>query len=191
MKDGASFAQNAHSAVLDLGVDEEFAQKARQVKWDKSKRKFVGAGEGADNVKLIKTENGTRLPATYRSGRFDEWKKSSGVRLPRVGEEELNNRGSQVKDGKIYKHQKVTEAKPLDPKQVGYERKARKLRKTSNSTSDVPSEQTSAPRQPGLSSRVRQAKSELKSADAIRKERRLKDKRRAKNARPSKKKRAS
>jgi DBP10CT (NUC160) domain len=41
--------------------------------WDKKKKKFVkGNGTGANNVKLVRTENGTRLPATYRSGRFDE-----------------------------------------------------------------------------------------------------------------------
>ncbi|KIO16307.1 hypothetical protein M407DRAFT_190439, partial [Tulasnella calospora MUT 4182] len=61
---GMSFAQNARSAVLNMELDEPTSRKRKMMKWDRSKKKFVGEGEGADNVKLIRTENGTRLPAT-------------------------------------------------------------------------------------------------------------------------------
>jgi DBP10CT (NUC160) domain len=50
--------------------------------WDKKKKFLKGDGTGANNVKLVRMENGTRLPATYRSGRFDEWKSQHRVNLP-------------------------------------------------------------------------------------------------------------
>jgi ATP-dependent RNA helicase DDX54/DBP10 len=62
--------------------------------WDKKKKNFVqGDGVGADNVKLVKTESGVKLPATYRSGRFEEWKSKNKKSLPRVGETENIERG--------------------------------------------------------------------------------------------------
>ena len=75
--------------------------------WDKKKKRFVqGDGVGADNVKLVRTESGQRLPATYRSGRFDEWKQRSHASLPKVGEQESEsvNRG---RPGQRFKHNKV------------------------------------------------------------------------------------
>lgn len=174
-----SFAQHARTSLLDLGVDEPTAKKRKTMKWDRSKKKFVGEGEGADNVKLIRTENGTRLPATYRSGRFEEWKKKTNMRLPRTGEEELGNRDAETTKGKVYRHNKVTEAKRLDPKELGYERKTRLLRKkTANGDPKVPSA-------------TRMAKSELKSAELIRKERKVAERKRMKSGRPKKKRGAA
>ena len=125
LKDGTTFAEQASHLTLDLTTDEGLPAFTRhhasaQLKWDRKKKKFVkGNGEGADNVKIVKTESGTRLPATYRSGRFDEWKARMRVSVPRVGEKEVQggtgerNRGGPG-GGKRFKHQKVTPAKPLD-----------------------------------------------------------------------------
>ncbi|KAG8948532.1 ATP-dependent RNA helicase dbp10 [Tulasnella sp. 424] len=179
LHDGMSFAQHARTSLLDLGVDEPTAKKRKTMRWDRSKKKFVGEGEGADNVKLIRTENGTRLPATYRSGRFEEWKKKTNMRLPRTGEEELGNRDAETTKGKVYRHNKVTEAKRLDPKELGYERKTRLLRKkTANGDPKVPSA-------------TRMAKNELKSAELIRKERKLAERKRMKSGRPKNKRGAA
>ena len=88
------------------------------MKWDKKKKRFVkGTGEGADNVKLVKTESGVKLPVTYRSGRFDEWKAKTHKRVPRVGEAEAegtSGRRAGPNGVKKFRHQKVTQAKPLD-----------------------------------------------------------------------------
>lgn len=170
-----SFAQNARAAVLNMDLDEPTNRKRKTTKWDRSKKKFVGEGEGADNIKMIRTENGTRLPATYRSGRFEEWKKKTNVSLPRTGEAELGDRDPESVKGRIYRHNKVTEARKLDPKELGYERKARALRKK-----EVNGDVT-------LPSSTRRTKNELKSAELIRKERRLAERKRMKSSRPKKK----
>ncbi|KAG8990163.1 ATP-dependent RNA helicase dbp10 [Tulasnella sp. 427] len=177
--DGSSFAHHARGAVLDLGLDEPASKQKKATIWDRKKKKFVGQGEGADNVKLIRTENGTRLPATYRSGRFEEWTRKTNLRLPRTGEEELGHGDVEPNKGRAYKHNKVTEAKRPDPKLLGYERKVRLLRKKEGK-GEVP-----------LSASVRKAKSELKSAELIRKERKLAERKRSKSGGPKKKRGAT
>ena len=108
---------------MDLTTDEGLPAFTRhhasaQLKWDRKKKKFVqGSGEGADNVKIIKTESGTRLPATYRTGRFDEWKKQHRTSLPRVGEAENDTHGRFSSGFKKFKHNKVTQAKATCAKQ--------------------------------------------------------------------------
>jgi hypothetical protein len=65
------------------------AQRRAQSKlvWNKKKKKFVrGDGTGSDNVKMVRAESGVKLPASYRSGRFDEWRAKARVSLPRVGD---------------------------------------------------------------------------------------------------------
>lgn len=117
MRDGASFAEQAHGVTFDLAGDEALQkQKPRGLRWDKTKKKFIkGTGEGADNVKLVKTEGGLKLPASYRSGRFDEWKAKNRKGIPRVGEEEIA--GSRAtgggKGGRKYIHKQVKDAQPV------------------------------------------------------------------------------
>lgn len=70
-----SFSQEASKAVLDLIGDTENSMKkvgrAKMI-WDKKKKKMVGtSGEG--KVGKIKSESGAWIPATYRSGRYDQW----------------------------------------------------------------------------------------------------------------------
>ncbi|KAK7057160.1 ATP-dependent RNA helicase DBP10 [Favolaschia claudopus] len=139
LNDGASsFAEQARGATFDLAGDEAVSdRKRRQLNWDKKKKRFVkGDGAGADNVKLVKTEGGTRLPATYRSGRFDEWKAKSRISLPKIGEAE--NTGSHKPrrlgaGGRRFQHNQVVAAKPLDKQGNNYERKVRQLKKRNES----------------------------------------------------------
>ncbi|MBW0517959.1 hypothetical protein O181_057674 [Austropuccinia psidii MF-1] len=95
----AAFAMEANTAAFELGIDDEgraqslSAQKASQVRWDRKTKKFIKSGQvGRDNVKLIKTENGAKLPASYKSGAFEEWKSKQKIKLPNIGEEELKGR---------------------------------------------------------------------------------------------------
>lgn len=65
---------------MDLNADDgdaQRAQKASQLKWDKKRKRFVKDTPGEDNKKMIRGESGALLPATFRSGRFAEWKKTS------------------------------------------------------------------------------------------------------------------
>ncbi|KAJ7647300.1 P-loop containing nucleoside triphosphate hydrolase protein [Roridomyces roridus] len=183
LNDGASsFAEQARGATFDLAGDEGVAnRKRRQLNWDKKKKKFVkGDGVGADNVKLVKTENGTRLPATYRSGRFEEWKAKSRVSLPRVGEAE-NEASSRSNGGKRFRHNKVDAAKPLDKLGNNYERKMRQMKKSESQEGETSASGSRGGRYGGKS--FGRVKTELKTSEQIRKGRKVLENRRAKNGR--------
>lgn len=183
----------------DEGVQD---RKRREVKWDKKKKKFVrGTGEGADNVKLVRTESGVKLPASYRSGRFDEWKAKSRVSLPRVGEAEsegVQRRGGISAGGKKFKHHQVVAPKPIDKLSKDYERKTRQKRKMLEHTGGT---DEAGPQRPPLAGKKGKApgrrfggkpagriKNELKTVDQIRKTRKVMENRQAKNARPNRRK---
>ena len=198
LRDGASFAEQASRATFDLTTDEGVAGRQRrtsQLTWDKKKKKFIkGDGVGADNVKLVRTESGTRLPATYRSGRFDEWKANTRSSLPRVGEAESEGKSSRRvfgSGGRKFRHTKITEAKPIDKFSIGFERKGPK--KQTGVEPDLPNRAESTSGKGKWTGRygskpIRQVKGELKSAEQIRRAREALSKKKAKNARPSRKK---
>ncbi|EGG13117.1 uncharacterized protein MELLADRAFT_32308 [Melampsora larici-populina 98AG31] len=94
-----SFVAQANAYGFDLGADDEgrfsttTVQKASQVRWDRRTKKFVKSNQGGtDNVKLVKTESGAKLPASFKSGVFDDWQKKEKVRIPNVGETEMKGR---------------------------------------------------------------------------------------------------
>jgi ATP-dependent RNA helicase DDX54/DBP10 len=90
-------------------------QKASTLRWDrKNKRVVKGDGGGADNKKLIRTESGARLPASYRSGKFEEWKQKKRTSIPRVGEAEDANSKPMFGAGKRWKHKGVQTSKAFD-----------------------------------------------------------------------------
>lgn len=173
----------------------------KQLTWDKKKKKFIkGGGEGADNVKLVKTESGARLPASFRSGRFDEWKAKNKTALPRVGEIE-SDRLPRAKQfglgGRKYRYNATEAPKPLDPKSLGFERKMRALKKASSKGGGDNDSQGSGRLSKGRGkagqgsrfggANIGRVRSELKSAEQIRKSRALDARKKARNARPSKK----
>ena len=198
LRDGASFVEQARNATFDLAGDEALLDQRRrkQMTWDKKKKKFVqGDGVGADNVKLVKTESGVKLPATYRSGRFEEWKSKNKKSLPRVGETESSRAGH---IGRRYLHKKVSEPRQLDKAHVNYERKARQRKKRDGDASGVgegdgpPQQSRKESKRAVLGKRyggksVGRVKTELKTVDQIRKARKMAEHRKAKNARPSRK----
>ncbi|THH30795.1 hypothetical protein EUX98_g3412 [Antrodiella citrinella] len=200
LRDGATFTEQAQGVTFDLaGDDDSLRRKRRELHWDKKKKKFVqGSGEGADNVKMVKTESGAKLPASYRSGRFDEWKAKNRLSLPKVGEiEDVGRQGGPMsKGGRKWKHNQVVAAKPLDRHNHDYERKLRQQKKNeaeggakegANSKKPVPGAAkkrwATGKRTSGKS--MDRVKSELKTVDQIRKTRKTMDNKRAKNARPT------
>lgn len=201
LRDGASFIEQAQLATFDLAGDEGNSDRQHRMKlsWDKKKKKFVqGGGVGADNVKLVKTESGVKLPATYRSGRFDEWKQKSHRSLPKVGEtEESGHSGRGGGGGRRFRHNKQEEAKPLDKMATTYERK---LRRNQARDADDGGEGSQQKGGRGGAGRGRgsgkpgsryggkplgRVKSELKTKEQIHKTRKVAENRKAKNARPS------
>ena len=198
LRDGASFVEQARHATFDLAGDESLLEHKRRkhITWDKKKKKFVqGDGVGADNVKLVKTESGVKLPATYRSGRFEEWKSKNKKSLPRVGETESGRTG---RTGRRYLHTKTVEPRQLDKAHVNYERKARQRTKKEaevggvGERDDLQQQSRNGGRKAVLGKRhggksVGRVKTELKTVDQIRKARKVAEHRKAKNARPSRK----
>jgi ATP-dependent RNA helicase DDX54/DBP10 len=91
-----SFAEAAKAATLDLTNDEtatSFGASARpKYRWDKRHSKYVARANDEDGSKgtaMIKGESGVKIAASFRSGKFDEWRKAHRVdRLPKVGEQE-------------------------------------------------------------------------------------------------------
>jgi ATP-dependent RNA helicase DDX54/DBP10 len=174
-----SFDTQANGITFDLGGDDENptrSQRPSALRWDRKHKRFVkGDGVGADNKKLVKTESGVRLPASFRSGVYDEWKAKSRMSIPRVGEKELPSAGPGLLHGKRYRH------KPGLP--------------GSKTTS---SSRSSTGKKAGDDSKVRSSSHErgkpgkngtgLKSMDQVAKERRLKVKRTRRSTQPSRKK---
>ncbi|GLB37444.1 putative DBP10CT (NUC160) domain containing protein [Lyophyllum shimeji] len=196
LSDGATFAQQAQNATFDLAGDDGVAGRQKhQLKWDKKKKRFVqGDGAGADNVKLVTTESGAKLPATYRSGRFDEWQAKTRVTLPKVGEAENEaiGRRSNSSAGQRFRHKAMTPAKPLDKLHVSYERRLRQTKKSEEDGGNAKPAAGSSKRSTKAVGRygskpIVKVKSELKTSEQIRKHRKIMEHRKAKNARPSRK----
>eukprot|EP00045_Choanoeca_perplexa_P011999 m.129277 g.129277 ORF g.129277 m.129277 type:complete len:798 (-) comp15845_c2_seq3:43-2436(-) len=82
-----AFARDAHTAVIELNGDEDstMTQASERKTWDRKKKKFVGA---SGDQKMIKTESGNKIPATFRSHRYDDWSAKNHAERQRPGEEE-------------------------------------------------------------------------------------------------------
>lgn len=65
--------------------------------------------------KLIKTEAGNKLPATYKQGLLAAWQKKRGAQLPRAGETELahsKQKLDEAKNRRRFKHHNPTDDQP-------------------------------------------------------------------------------
>lgn len=171
----STFAGAAQSASFDLNDEgKDFVQK-QGMKWDKKKGKYINAGSEG-NVKYIRGENGQKIPASFRSGRFDAWKNAHKTSGPRIGA--LENSDSRFQPGsKKFKHNKQTAPKVMDKARDDY--KVRKQRVEAAAEKGL--------KVKGYQKGGKPAGTGLNSTDKIAKQRQLKEKRREKNARPSKK----
>lgn len=155
-----SFANDAASATFDLENDERAKSQSQVMKWDHKKGNYVN--QRSTDKKYIIGESGQKIPATYRSGKFDEWKKHHA-----------NRRDDP--DSRKFKHKKVATPKLPDKFRDDYHKQKKKVEKAIESGRVVKGYNRAGQKQ------------ELRSTEDIRKSRELKEKRRAKNARPSKK----
>ncbi|KAL7418704.1 ATP-dependent RNA helicase dbp10 [Cryptotrichosporon argae] len=191
------------SATLDLAADETGpggarAQKASQLTWDRKHKKFVkDPGVGKDNKKMIRGESGVVLPASFRSGRYDEWRKKRGRGpLSAAGPGAPGADADGHRDDKRYRHKAqerkldghVQGAKPSRGGKGGFaDDKPRRRRDPLDAGAGEGGADGNAAKgvqrsRPGSAG----AKSGLLSADAVRKRRQLLEHRKAKNARKSK-----
>ena len=181
--DQSIFVEAARGLTMDLGADESRgyaeASRPRPMQWDKRSKKYVstgGEGEGSQRSKSIVGESGQRLAASFRSGKFSAWRKSNKISgMPRVGEREdpRLSRGS-ASAGSKYKHNATPAPKQPDKYRDDYYKRKKRLDEAQAKNSDVQPQR-------------RRVKSELNDAEGIRKQRQVKQQKKEKNARPSRK----
>ncbi|KAF1996878.1 DEAD-domain-containing protein [Amniculicola lignicola CBS 123094] len=180
-RQNSNFVEAARGAQMDLTNDETkgFAlpSKSRGMRWDKKSKKYVARAndeDGSKGQKMVRGESGLKIAASFRSGRFEDWRKANKVgRLPRTGENEAQGRSSAKQGGRHYKHK--TEKAPKEADRYRDDFHVQKKR-----VQEAKEKRIGKFREGG-------GKNELKGVDDVRKQRNLQEKRQQKNARPSKK----
>ncbi|MCJ1224848.1 ATP-dependent RNA helicase dbp10 [Toensbergia leucococca] len=178
----SNFVQAARSVTMDLNNDDgakAFAEpsRARGMRWDKKNKKYVERAndeDGSKGAKMIRGESGQKIAASFRSGRFDAWKKSNKMaRVPRTGETETIASAENGGNGKRFKHKLEKAPKEADRYRDDFHKRKKMV-------------QAAKEKRIGRF-RDGSGKSELRGVDDVRKERGLKERKKAKNARPMKK----
>ena len=177
----SNFVEAAKGATMDLTNDESksFAEpsRAKGLRWDKKSKKYVARAndeDGSKGNKMITSESGQKIAASFRSGRFDAWRKANKVdRLPKVGELERSGAHFASGGGQRFKHKAVKAPKEADRYRDDFYKRKKRV--------DEAKEKRVGRFADG------KGKSELKGVDDVRKARKLETKRREKNARPSRK----
>jgi ATP-dependent RNA helicase DDX54/DBP10 len=182
----SNFVEAARGVTMDLTNDDgakSFAEPARAkgMRWDKKNSKYVARAndeDGSKGKKMIRGESGQKIAASFQSGRFDRWRKAHKVgRLPRTGEAEREGGGGGGGVGRgfgtRYKHKQEKAPKEADRYRDDYH--VRKKRVAEAKEKRVGTFKDGA------------GKAEIKSTSDIHKERKLQERKKAKNARPTKK----
>ena len=179
-----NFVLAARDVAMDLANDDGakgFAQPSRPsgMRWDKKSKKYVARAndeDGSKGAKMIRGESGQKIAASFRSGRFDAWRKSNRIdRLPRTGEAETaGNRANGGGGGKRWKHKREDAPKDADKYRDDFYKKKKMVEKAK--------EERRGRFKEG------KGKNELRGIDDVRKERSMKERRKEKNARPGRRK---
>jgi ATP-dependent RNA helicase DDX54/DBP10 len=180
---GSSFVEAARDATMDLTNDEtakSFGVPTRsRMRWDAKSKKYVSRDndeDGSKGAKMITGESGVKIAASFQSGRFDKWKRSQRMgKLPRVGETEKPGSAARLPSGIRYKHNQEKAPKEADKYRDDFQVRKKRVGEAR--------EKRIGRFRDGMGS-----KKELKGMDDIRKAREEKARKKAKNARPSKKK---
>ncbi len=178
----SNFLSAARNATMDFTNDDtakSFAEpsRAKGMRWDKKSKKYVARAndeDGSKGKRMINGESGQKIAASFRSGRFDAWRKSNRIdRLPRTGENEAAASPSNRGGGKRFKHKGDKAPKEADKYRDDFYKKKKMVEKAK--------EERRGRFKEG------KGKSEIRGVDDVRKERGVKERRKEKNARPGKK----
>ena len=178
----SNFLTAARSATMDLTNDDgakTLAEPSRPngMRWDKKSKKYVARAndeDGSKGAKMIRGESGQKIAASFKSGRYDAWRKSNKVdRLPKTGENEGTSAIKGGSGGKRFKHKRETAPKEADKYRDDYYKRKKMVEKAKEDRRGR--------------FRDGSGKSEVRGIEEVRKERGKKEKRREKNARPAKK----
>ena len=181
-RDNSNFVLAAKNAEMDLANDElgkGFAEptRAKGMRWDKKSKKYVARTndeDGSKGAKMVRGESGLKIAASFQSGRFTEWRKTNKIgRMPRTGEVEAQSKAAPHSGGRHYKHKAERAPKEADRYRDDYHVQRRRVQEAKD-------KRIGKFRDGG-------GKSELKNVDDVRRQRKTKEKRLEKNARPSKK----
>ncbi|KAF2216843.1 hypothetical protein CERZMDRAFT_108758 [Cercospora zeae-maydis SCOH1-5] len=181
------FLDQARNATMDLNGDEDSGFKVANkagagLRWDKKSKKYVQRAnddDGSKGAKMIRGESGLKIAASFKSGRFDRWRKDNRIeRLPRVGEMEKSNphftNQNSGGPGGRFKHKQERAPKEADKYRDDYYVRKKRVAEAREKRVGRFAEG--------------KGKSELRGVDDVRKLRKLKEKRRDKNARPARQK---
>ncbi|VDO23616.1 unnamed protein product [Haemonchus placei] len=91
------FAKQVDNATVEIFADDDkglYKQKHAK-RWDRKKKRFVGVEGDGQSIKRIRTEDGTWLPASYKTGRYEDWKSQQKIGYKKVKiEQEAGTSGS-------------------------------------------------------------------------------------------------
>lgn len=180
----SGFTNDASNAAFDLANDDKVQvhKQTATVKWDKKRKKYVNT-QGLDNKKYIIGESGQKIPASFRSGKFQDWSKARKIAPLKVGARESTIPSNLLADptspsertvGGKFKHKTQKAPKLPDKHRDDYAFQKKKVEAALERGVRVKGYNG-----PGM-------KQEIKSVDEIRKLREIKEKKRSKNARPTK-----
>jgi ATP-dependent RNA helicase DDX54/DBP10 len=171
----SNFAEAARGATMDLSLDDSakgFGEARGIMRWDKRQKKYVARqndDDGSKGQRLIRGESGAKIAATFRSGRYDAWRKANRInRTPRVGEIEGKSSVAVSVQDKKYRHRSTSAPKRADRYRDDFDKKRKKMAAATERDQD------------------KRGKQEIRSVDDIRKARNSKEKGKEKNARPAK-----
>lgn len=175
---GGNFISEANNAAFDIdGEDDKIQVHKAKVQWDKKKGNYV---KNQDDRKYIISESGQRIPATFKSGKYDQWRQKHNLGKIKVGatEKDEGNRfgnalNGQKRRGKKEYHGDKAPKMPMKGRD-DYHKQMEKVKKATERGVNVKGFQG-------------KGRNELRSSKDIWKKRDEKEKKRAKNARPSKK----
>ncbi|KAL0944656.1 ATP-dependent RNA helicase DBP10 [Colletotrichum truncatum] len=177
----SSFVEAARDAVMDLTNDETakgFGEptKTRGMRWDKKQNKYVARAndeDGSKGSKYIRGESGVKIAATFQSGRFDKWRKANRLGRIQVGGMEKSN-VAELPSGPRYKHKQEKAPKQADKYRDDFQVRKKRIAEAKE-------------KRIGRFKDGEGSRKEIKGAEDIRKARQEKERKREKNARPSKK----
>ncbi|GAO46854.1 hypothetical protein G7K_1072-t1 [Saitoella complicata NRRL Y-17804] len=174
---GTNFAEQARDVAMDLVNDETGVgeRNNRGLRWDPKKKNYVNRmndDDGSKGVKMIRGESGVKIPATFKSGRFEAWQNKTKTNMPGVDSSHLAGQGESRFIGGPrgrFKHTKVQAPKAAVKGRDDYEVRKKRVKEAAEK---------------GLGRGAKKPKTDLKSVSDIRKDRQGQQNRREKNARP-------
>lgn len=178
----SNFLSAARNVTMDLGTEDgrKGLSEPSRMRWDKKGKKYVSSRNDEDGSKggknMIRGESGQKIASSFRSGRFDAWRKANKIsKLPRNGETEkpgVTGFGG-GSGGRRFKHKQERAPKEADKYRDDFYKRKKMV--------EAAKEKRIGRFKEGPGKR------ETKGVDDVRKDRGKKEKRRDKNARPTSK----